>query len=72
MRTFRLTTQFWVGDSVNPSLFLSIMLVLILLINFISVKVFGEFEFWLSAIKAIVIVGVIILLIVLALGGGPT
>lgn len=56
----------------NPAVFISIMLVLILCINFISVKVFGEFEFWLSAIKVIVIIGVIFLLIVLALGGGPT
>jgi len=48
------------------------MLVLILLINFISVKVFGKFEFWLSAIKVIVIVEVIILVILLALGCGPT
>jgi amino acid transporter len=47
------------------------MLVLIVLIDFINVKVFGEFEIWLSAIKVIVIVGGIILLIVLALGGGP-
>lgn len=48
------------------------MLIIILLINFANVKFFGEIEFWLSGLKVIVIVGIIILMIVLALGGGPT
>lgn len=34
-------------------------------------KFFGEFEFWLSSVKVITILGVIILSLVLALGGGP-
>jgi amino acid transporter len=64
--------KFWVGDRVNPAVFITIMLVLIVLINYVSVNVFGEVEFWLSAAKVLVMVGIIILLIVLALGGGPT
>jgi hypothetical protein len=48
------------------------MLVTILLINYISVKAFGEVEFWLSSVKVVVMCGVIVVLIVLALGGGPT
>lgn len=32
---------------------------------------FGELEFWLSSIKVLVIIGLIILTLVLALGGGP-
>ncbi len=40
-------------------------------INWLVIKFFGEIEFWLSSIKVIVIIGVIILSLVLALGGGP-
>ncbi|KAB8346145.1 hypothetical protein FH972_023191 [Carpinus fangiana] len=36
-----------------------------------GVRFFGEFEFWLSSIKVIVIIGVILLSLVLAAGGGP-
>lgn len=54
----------------NPAVWITIALIAILVINFISVKAFGEFEFWLSSFKIIVMTGAIILLLVLALGGG--
>lgn len=46
-------------------------LVAIIVINYVGVAWFGEFEFWLSSIKVLVICGLIILSLVLALGGGP-
>ena len=52
-------------------MFITVFLVLIVCINYFGIRFFGEFEFWLSSIKVIVIVGLIILSLVLALGGGP-
>ncbi|KAK2014449.1 amino acid permease [Colletotrichum eremochloae] len=72
LSAFALIMKFWVGDRINPAVFITIALVLILLINSISVKAFGEFEFWLSSLKVVIMVGVILLLFILALGGGPT
>ncbi|KAI8186722.1 Dicarboxylic amino acid permease [Colletotrichum sp. SAR 10_86] len=72
LSAFALIMKFWVGDRVSPAVFITIALVLILAINSISVKAFGEFEFWLSSLKVLIMVGVILLLFVLAVGGGPT
>ncbi|KAF6817921.1 dicarboxylic amino acid permease [Colletotrichum plurivorum] len=72
LSAFALIMKFWVGDRVSPAVFITIALVLILLINSVSVKAFGEFEFWLSSLKVVIMVGVILLLFILALGGGPT
>lgn len=67
-----LVIQYWVDrNKVNPGVFIAIFLVLIVCINYFGVRFFGEFEFWLSSIKVITIVGLIILSLVLALGGGP-
>jgi yeast amino acid transporter len=67
-----LVLQFWVPrDKVNPGVFIAVFWVAIVCINYFGVKFFGEFEFWLSTIKVIIIVGVIFLSLVLALGGGP-
>lgn len=47
-------------------------LVVIICTNYFGgVKFFGEFEFWLSSLKIIIIVALIILSLVLACGGGP-
>lgn len=69
---FGLIMKFWVGDCIHPAVFITIILVLILVINSVSVKAFGEFEFWLSSLKVLIMVGIIILLFILAVGGGPT
>ncbi|KAF2012748.1 amino acid permease [Aaosphaeria arxii CBS 175.79] len=72
LSAFALIMKFWVGNRVNPAVFITVALLLIILINSVNVKVFGEFEFWLSSLKMLIMVGVILLLLVLALGGGPT
>ncbi|KAL7933030.1 amino acid permease [Trichoderma chlorosporum] len=72
LSAFALIFQFWVGDRVSPAVFIAIGLVLILVINSVNVRVFGEFEFWLSSLKFIILCGLIILMFVLAVGGGPT
>jgi amino acid transporter len=67
-----LIMKYWVGDRISPAVFITVALVLIILINSIGIKAFGEFEFWLSSLKIIIMIGIIILLFVLAVGGGPT
>lgn len=65
------SNQFWSGDRVNPAVWITIAFIIVLLINFAAVKFFGEFEFWLSSLKILIMLGAIILLFVLALGGCP-
>lgn len=67
-----LIIKYWVGDRLSPAVFITIALVLVLLINSISVKTFGEFEFWLSSLKVVIILGIMLILLILAAGGGPT
>lgn len=68
-----LVMQYWVSaDRVNPGVWVAIILAVVLFINYFGVKFFGEFEFWLSSLKVITMIGLIILLFVIMLGGGPT
>lgn len=68
-----LVVQYWVSsDTLNPGVWITIFLVVILAINILGIKFFGEIEFWLSLLKVFTCLGLIILLWVLALGGGPT
>ena len=50
---------------------MTVFLVLILAVNFLGTRVFGEMEFWFSSLKVIAIVGLIILGVILMAGGGP-
>ncbi|KAF2138977.1 uncharacterized protein K452DRAFT_232948 [Aplosporella prunicola CBS 121167] len=68
-----LVIQYWCPpEKVNPGVFITVFFVVIVAINYFGVRFFGEFEFWLSSLKVVVIVGIILLSLVLALGGGPT
>ncbi|KAI0534657.1 amino acid permease [Xylaria digitata] len=65
-----LVIQFWLPrDRVNPGVWIAIFLVLIIGINYFGVKFFGEFEFWLSSFKVVVIIGVILVSLVITAGG---
>lgn len=67
-----LVLQYWVPrEKVNPGVFIAVFLVVIVAINYFGVSFFGEFEFWLSTLKVVVILGLILLSLILALGGGP-
>jgi amino acid transporter len=68
-----LVIQEWVEpDRVNPGVFIAIFLVLIFCINYFGgIKFFGEFEFWLSSFKVLVVLGVILFSLIIAVGGGP-
>ncbi|CCG83331.1 putative Amino acid permease [Taphrina deformans PYCC 5710] len=65
-----LVIRYW-NTSINVAVWISIFIVVILIINLAGVKYFGEIEFWMSTIKVIVIVGLIILCICIAAGGTP-
>lgn len=67
-----LVIQYWVDrEKVNPGVFIAVFLVAIVAINYLGIRFFGEFEFWLSSIKVLTICGLIILSLILMLGGGP-
>lgn len=67
-----LVIQYWVPrEQVNPGVFIAVFLVVIIAINYLGIKIFGELEFWLSSIKVLTICGLIILSLILVLGGGP-
>lgn len=55
----------------NAGVWITIFLILIVSVNYFGVRFFGEFEFWLSSFKVIVILGIILLSFILMLGGGP-
>lgn len=58
-------------EKVNPGVFITVFLITIIFINYFGISLFGEIEFWLSSFKVITIIGLIIISLVLALGGGP-
>jgi amino acid transporter len=67
-----LIIQFWCpSDKVNPGVFIAVFLVVIIAINYFGIRFFGELEFWLSSVKVVVIIGVILLSFLLAVGAGP-
>ncbi|KAI4525723.1 hypothetical protein K525DRAFT_219378 [Schizophyllum commune Loenen D] len=68
-----LVISYWIDrDRVNPGVWITIFYVTIIFINYFGVRLFGEFEFWLSSFKVITIVGIMIMSLVFALGGGPS
>ena len=62
---------FW-NDRINPVAWVAIFYLVIMAINLLGVKGYGEAEFYLTIVKAIALVGFIILGVVLVCGGGPT
>ena len=67
-----LVIQEWLpAERVNPGVWIAIFLVLIALINYFGIGIFGEVEYWLSMVKVLAFIGLIILCFVLTLGGGP-
>jgi amino acid transporter len=61
------------GDSgiAAPALYVAIILAIIIAINYFGVAFFGEFEFWLSSAKVLIMIGLIIFLLVLATKSTP-
>lgn len=68
--TAAMTIKFWT-EKVNPDAWVAIFYVLVLLINFIGAKGYGEGEFIFGSTKLCMIIGFIIMGIVVDVGGGP-
>ena len=61
--------SYWID--INDAVWISIILVVVVAINFLPVRAYGEIEFWLCGIKIITIVGLVIVSLVIILGGAP-
>lgn len=68
-----LVIQYWVPrDRVNPRVWVAVFLCIIILINTLGVRFFGEMEYYLSSIKVLVVLGIILFCLVIVCGGGPS
>lgn len=65
-----LVIDYWPND-VNIAVWMTIMIIVIVGLNFLPVKFYGETEFWFAGTKVIMMIGLLILSIVLFFGGGP-
>ncbi|KAJ5770524.1 uncharacterized protein N7511_002575 [Penicillium nucicola] len=62
--------NYWPND-VHIAVWITVLLVVVVGLNFFPVGVFAETEFWFAGIKVVVIIGLLILSLVIMLGGGP-
>ncbi|OJD25024.1 hypothetical protein ACJ73_03615 [Blastomyces percursus] len=69
--TATLIIQYW-DPPVNDAIFITILMVIIVGLNYLPVASSGEAEFAFSSLKLSLLLGLIILSIVLAAGGGPS
>lgn len=65
-----LLIDYW-NPGVSPAVWITVLLVLIVLGNFLPSRFFGEVEFWSAGTKILLILGLIMLSVVLFFGGGP-
>ncbi|KAJ5097875.1 amino acid permease/ SLC12A domain-containing protein [Penicillium argentinense] len=65
-----LVIDYW-NSPVDIAVWITIFIFVIVGLNFLPVKYYGESEFWFAAIKVITIAGLLILAFVIFWGGGP-
>ncbi|TKY88487.1 hypothetical protein EX895_002475 [Sporisorium graminicola] len=64
--------QYWdANQTINPAAWISILVVLVIGVNALGVKYYGETEFWFCLIKVVAIIVLIITSLIIDLGGGP-
>ncbi|GAB7350062.1 hypothetical protein MBLNU459_g0731t1 [Dothideomycetes sp. NU459] len=66
-----LVIDYW-GSDVNIAVWISIMMVVIVALNALPVKFYGETEFWFASTKVVMMMGLLILSFILFWGGGPS
>ncbi|KEF62189.1 AAT family amino acid transporter [Exophiala aquamarina CBS 119918] len=66
-----LVINYWPND-VNIAVWMTIMTVVIVALNFMPVKYYGETEFWFAGTKVILMIGLLLLSFILFWGGGPS
>jgi amino acid transporter len=65
-----LVIDYW-NPGVHVAVWITIMLVVIVVLNYLPVKFYGESEFWFAGVKIITLVGLLMLSFILFWGGGP-
>ncbi|KAL1960090.1 hypothetical protein VTO42DRAFT_262 [Malbranchea cinnamomea] len=65
-----LVVSYW-PNNVHVGVWITIFLVVIIILNLLPVKFYGETEFWFAGIKVITLLGLLILSFILFWGGGP-
>jgi amino acid transporter len=55
----------------DSAMWVGLMLIVVLVINFAGTRIFGEIEFWFCSIKILTIIGLIIVGVIITSGGGP-
>lgn len=61
--------QYWVNrDKVNPGVWITVFFVFAIFFNFLGVRVFGEAEFWMSCVKVVTILGLIMFMFLMTVG----
>jgi len=66
-----LVIGYW-NSPINIAVWISIMIVVIVGLNALPVRFYGETEFWFASTKVVMMLGLIIMSIVLFFGGGPS
>lgn len=66
-----LVIDYW-GSPVNIGVWITIMMIVIVALNALPVKFYGETEFWFASLKVIMMIGLLILSFILFWGGGPS
>ncbi|KAH8879207.1 hypothetical protein GQ53DRAFT_756168 [Thozetella sp. PMI_491] len=66
-----LVINYW-QPGVNNAVWITIMLLLVVFLNLLPVRFYGESEFWFAGLKIVLITGLIILSFILFWGGGPS
>ncbi|KAK1055950.1 hypothetical protein LTR74_015260 [Friedmanniomyces endolithicus] len=66
-----LVIDFW-NTPVNIAVWISIMMVIIVGLNALPVRFYGETEFWFASLKVFMMIGLLLLSFILFWGGGPT
>ncbi|KAH8892093.1 histidine permease [Thozetella sp. PMI_491] len=65
-----LVIEYW-NPPVNIAVWISIMIVVIVGLNALPVRFYGETEFWFASTKVIMMIGLIFVSVILFFGGGP-
>ena len=63
--------NYW-SNEVHIAVWLTIMIIVIVVLNFAPVRYYAETEFWFASLKVIMITGLLILSFILFWGGGPS
>ncbi|KAF2746238.1 amino-acid permease inda1 [Sporormia fimetaria CBS 119925] len=64
--------SYWDQDQkINPAVWITLIIILIVVLNIFAVSIYGEAEFIFASIKIITILGLLLLAFIIMLGGGP-